>query len=290
MRVFRDPQAGQWKKDAVSFGIGAVGGLAFGMVISRALGGRLELGKELRERARTVGSRLRPGRLRRLAFEQAELDRLEDAVLNGFLDDAILRERGIDIGAISHGIIELSGSVWTDEEAQRAVAVANRIPGVRTVVNRLGLEDADRAATRRRRLDAEDRNATFAHQEGRVGGMGRRRQSTATEPDRPDDSQKLREEALAAADRDQLADEGITRRPRDEADAERQATQRVNFSEDELDNQDPHGQRVDLTLDAPPEELHPDSRVGEGQKPALRSRRADADLPIDEPTLRDHVD
>ena len=37
--------------------------------------------------------------------------------------------------------MELSGSVWTREQAQRAVAVAQGVHGVETVVNRMDVED-----------------------------------------------------------------------------------------------------------------------------------------------------
>src|SRR5687768_7440924 len=134
MRVFRDPDEGRWEKDALSFAAGALGGLALGLLVSRLLPRHAALGGELRERARTVARRLRPARLRRLAVEQGELDTQEDAVLAAFLEDPILSDRGVDIGAISLGIIELSGSVWTEEESQRAVSVASRTPGIRTVV------------------------------------------------------------------------------------------------------------------------------------------------------------
>ncbi|MEX0912065.1 MAG: BON domain-containing protein, partial [Gemmatimonadota bacterium] len=206
MRPFRDSQEERWTQDSLSFTLGAVGGLAIGVLISRALPPPREFRDQIRDRARSVARRLRPARLRRYAVEQEELDQLEDVVLRAFLDDPVLSERGVDIGAISHGIIELSGSVWTDDEADMAVALANRIPGVRTVVNRLDVESFAQRASARGRSEGEW-DATFVHQEARTGGMGRRRQGLQTDPDRTDDSQHQRERALAAADRDQYADE-----------------------------------------------------------------------------------
>jgi len=270
MRVFQDQDEGLWEADWVTFAAGAVGGLTLGLLISRALPRPRVVTRELREHAGSIASRLRPARLRRLATEQDELSRLEEAVLNGFLDDELLGERGVDIGAISPGIIELSGSVYTEEEAHRAVSFASRIPGVRTVVNRLEVDDLDRRPSPRKPLVDEDLGGTFRHQEGRVGGMGRRRQSIMTDPDRPDDSQQRKERALKGADHDQWDDEGFGgETPRSGARAEVQSASRPNFREDELDNQDPHGKNADRTLDIPPQELRSESRVGEGTKKAF---------------------
>jgi hypothetical protein len=270
MRVFQDHDEGLWETDWATFAAGAVGGLTLGLLISRALPRPRMVTRELRERAGAIASRLRPARLRRLATEQDELSRLEEAVLNGFLDDELLGERGVDIGAISPGIVELSGSVYTEDEAQRAVNLASRIPGVRTVVNRLEIDDLDRRPGPRRTLDEDDLGGTFRHQEGRVGGMGRRRQSIMTDPDRPDDSQHRKERALKGADHDQWDDEGFGgETPRSGARPEVQSASRANFREDEMDNQDPHGKHADRTLDAPPQELSGGSHVGEGTNKAL---------------------
>lgn len=205
MRVFLDRDEGMWERNATTFALGALGGVALGLVVSRFLPHEEERGGRIQERARGYARRLRPARMQRLGFEQADLDRLEGAVLDTFLGDPLLSERGVDIGAISPGIVELSGSVRTDEEAQRAVRLANRVPGVRTVVNRLDVESLAPRAGR----PLADSDAGGIQQDGRVGGMGRRRQSLATDPDQPDDSQQRRENALAAADREQWADEGI---------------------------------------------------------------------------------
>jgi hypothetical protein len=289
MRWFQTPQDDVRDQEMIGFAAGALGGVVLGLLLSRVLPESAGIGRELREGAGSLARRLRPGRLHRLAGEQEELYRLEDAVLDAFLGDEVLSERGVDIGAVSPGIVELSGAVWTEDEARGAVALASRIPGVRTVVNRLEVEDMGRRPTPRRPLDEEDLDATFAHQEGRVGGMGRRRQSPATEPDRPDDSQYRKERALAAADRDQWADEGFSsRRPRTDARDEVQSADRTGFRDQELDNQDPHGRNAKLTLDAPPEDLDSDDRVGEGTKPGLEAgRTGGSDTPSEPPSQRD---
>lgn len=289
MRVFRDPDEGKFQQDLASFALGALGGLAAGVLISRATPREAGFGDRLRTGARTVARRLRPARLRRLAVDQEELDRLEDRVLKAFLDDSILSERGVDIGAISHGIIELSGSVGTEDEAERAVALANRIPGVRTVVNRLEVEDLIRRAAFRRPLEGSTGEGTFTHQEARVGGMGRRRQGSSTDPDRKDDSQHHREDALAAADREQWSDEGyahtasvVSERP----DVPR--ADRTRYSEDELDNQEPHGKHAKRTLDHPPQDLNSSARVGEGLKPGTELQLERSELSIEDAPPRDN--
>ncbi|MEJ7808911.1 MAG: BON domain-containing protein [Gemmatimonadaceae bacterium] len=114
-----------------------------------------------------------------------EVSALEDRVLEAFRNDPILAERGVDIGAVGDGIIELSGVVNDDEEAQHAVTIAGGVPGVDTVVNRLavGEEDETLEATARR-FAAGDPALTEARWEGQRVGTGRRRQGTSAEFDR----------------------------------------------------------------------------------------------------------
>lgn len=280
MMPFRDREVPLNAPHPVSFTMGAAGGLAIGILISRALARPRTLSDKLRERAGTVSRRLRPARLHRLSFEQEELDQLEDMVLRRFLDDEILSERAVDIGAISAGIIELSGFVRTEAEANRAMQLANATHGVRTVVNRLELGEvhAPRPAEASDQQMEQQADSTFAHLASRTGGMGRRRQGMETDPDQRDDSQARREDALAAADRDQFVDEGLTPRASVmNAAPEVHPLPEVHFRDDELDNQDPHDQHAPLTLDSPPEELNSDARVGEGLKPGVRRQLEDAD-------------
>ncbi len=284
MRV-RYTDGGQWEQDAVSFALGTIGGLAAGVLISRAME-RERLGEGLRERASAAARRLRPARRQRLSYEQAELDRLEEAVLRAFRDDEVLSERPVDIGAISRGIIEISGAVFAEREAERAVEVASRIEGVTTVVNRLDVDQSlgggrDDSYLNRR----TDRGSTHT---GSPGGMGGRRQGRETDPDRPDDSQPRREEAMAAADREQFVEEGLApTHSRMNARPEVQEGNRTRFDEDELDNQDPHGKHARRTLDEQPQELNTDARVGEGIKPGIRRELERSDIEVDEPPQRD---
>lgn len=291
MRVFRDPDDGFWEADAANFAIGAVAGLAIGILLSRGwpMGRSVEtVEREVRQRAGDALRRLRPGRLHRLAGEQEELDSLEDVVLRGFLGDEVLGERPIDIGAISLGIVELSGTVKSQAEAQRAVGLANGIAGVRTVVNRLEVKAAEAQTGFHPRIQFDEDRSTFGHQEGRVGGMGRRRQGFVTEPDRPDDSQKLREEALAAADRQQWREEienaeaGLADTHPDDRFAEG-----GHFREDELDNQDPHGKSAAVTFDSQPQELNTTARVGEKLKSDHAGDTRDLEVTFDDPSPRD---
>ncbi len=110
---------------------------------------------------------------------------LEERVLEAFSNDPILQERPIDIGAISEGIIELTGWVNADSEVTHAVTVARGVPGVDTVVNRIAVrpEEELRAATAEKYQNG-DPTLTEAHWEGQSVGTGRRRQGNSSEFDR----------------------------------------------------------------------------------------------------------
>lgn len=66
---------------------------------------------------------------------------LEERVLEAFNNDPVLAERAIDIGAVGAGAIELEGWVDDDREAEHAVTIARGVPGVRSVANRLMVDD-----------------------------------------------------------------------------------------------------------------------------------------------------
>lgn len=279
MRFFHEPEP-EYGREALTFALGAAGGLALGLLLVRSLPVPQrpgKIGRELRDRARTVAGRLRPARLRRLGREQRELTALEDQVLDAFYADSVLGDRGIDVGAISPGIIELSGSVWTEAEAERAVRVANGVSGVRTVVNRMEIEEEARHLEEtRRRLEEEGSGLnSIQHGTARVGGMGARRQGRETDPDRPDDSRDIGLGALNRADRSQREDEGFG--GRDIRDNE--APWRGHFDEDEVAPQDPHGKHAPVTLDNPPEQRNSKARVGEGLKSSEHLAREQTDLP-----------
>lgn len=110
---------------------------------------------------------------------------IEERVLEAFNNDPILAERAIDIGAMGAGIIELSGWVDSDDEAEHAMTVARGVPGVETVVNRLMIDDEEEQLGENvRRRQEGDPALSEARWEGQQVGTGRRRQGTSDEMDR----------------------------------------------------------------------------------------------------------
>jgi BON domain len=266
--------------EAIVFALGAAGGFALGLLFSGRMpdsAGVREAGARLRERAADVARTLGPGRLRRELREQVALTGLEDAVLDAFLRDEVLSDRPIDVGAISRGIIELSGSVRSAAEAARAVQLAREVDGVETVVNRMDVEEP---RPRRGGTASGDEGMTGGEWTGREVGMGRRRQGHETDPDRPDDSRQQKTEALEDADRVQFADEGYGRDPRV---AERpdpgDPLERTRYREDELDNQSPYGKHAVPAVEQP-QAMHSHARVGEGIKPGTELALEAADVPV----------
>jgi BON domain-containing protein len=130
------------------------------------------------------------------------VEELEERVLEAFRNDPILSERAVDIGALEDGIIELTGSVNSDEESRQAMVVARGVPGVETVVNRLviGTEEQlfDDAA---HRYEDGDPAFTERHWEGQQVGTGRRRQGNSTEIDRHADPRNVLEDRSLKEDR-----------------------------------------------------------------------------------------
>jgi hypothetical protein len=279
--------------------LGAIGGVAIGALLARSFEGLV--GREASTRIRESGGRaesdadtapvraaappaeLRPSRLRRPPRDQEQLLTLEDAVLDAFLQDEVLSGCGIDVGVISRGIVELSGSVWTREQSRRAMEVARRVAGVETVVNRMEIEAERERLHPRFDTDDEGLQMSGAEWTGNQSGMGRRRQGDETEPNRPDDSHHQREEALEQADRAQFADEGHYGWPRVGERDEVQSANRTSFREDELDNQSPYGKHAvpqGSQDDGPPQALNTQSRVGEGLKPGTELALEAADVPV----------
>ncbi len=123
--------------------------------------------------------------------------RLEDRILDRLWSDRALARRPIDVREVGPGIVELVGSVRTEDEAHRAVEVAQSIDGVTTVVNRLREEaEESHLAETRRRYDRGDGDLHETHRYGMGVGMGRRRQSPETDPDRRDDHVRMVEREL----------------------------------------------------------------------------------------------
>jgi len=260
------------------FALGAAGGLALGLLFARGVPTAPEpvrqAGARLRARARGVADAYGPGRFRRPLGEEDTLGALEDEVIDAFLRDPVLSERGIDVGCVRAGMIELSGSVRSVEEGERAVRVARTVEGVETVVNRMDVDsDGRRAET--------DRWEGHMAGEwmGRQVGMGRRRQGDETDPG-ADDSQHLREVALEASDRAQYEDEDIAHsRPRVGARTGVGDPNPTHYSEDELDNQDPYGKHA-VPVTEQPQAMNSQARVGQGMDPGLELALEQADVPL----------
>ena len=282
MRETRGRGAGrEGGENTLIFALGAATGFALSLWLVGRAARQVEPGGvsgRIRESARSLTDRLRPGRLRREYSDQRELTRLEDAVLDAFLRDPVLSERAIDVGAISRGIIELSGSVDTQQEARLAVHTAQRVPNVETVVDRLAIEND--IARHPARVNQGTGGAMSAEWSGNVSGMGRRRQGSDTDPDQRDDSQHIRETSIEHSDRREFEEEELAHshtimssRPSPHPENP------TNFSEDELDNQSPYGKHA-VSQTEQPQELNSLGRVGEGLKPGTELRLEQADLPV----------
>ncbi len=106
---------------------------------------------------------------------------LEDRVLEVFVNDPVLAECPVDIGAIRAGTIELTGGVQTREEYEHATTLARGVPGVETVVNRLDIleEEVRPKRTPRRITKQATRGTPNPDGKGEKIGTGRRRQGTS---------------------------------------------------------------------------------------------------------------
>ena len=208
---YRDTHASS--RGALYVIIGALAGLAAGVLVAQRFGGIGAISSRVRERMRRGGTALEETlgagfREYEEGDEYAEQyddelsddlspeEELEERVLEAFRNDPVLSERAVDIGAIGEGIIELTGWVHGHEEITHAVTVARGVPDVATVVNRLTVreeeEEFDEAA---RDYDAENPEGRMAgHWEGQQVGTGRRRQGTSNDPDRHADPKPVLED------------------------------------------------------------------------------------------------
>lgn len=116
------------------------------------------------------------------------LARLEARVVDALEAEGLLLRRDLEVGALGDGIIEVAGTVRDDDEADRVVAAARRVPGVRTILNRLDTEIlAAHLAETRARNAVRGPGERETHWYGNRVGTGIRRQGHETDPDRPDD-------------------------------------------------------------------------------------------------------
>jgi hypothetical protein len=120
--------------DALMIALGAAGGMVLGLLLARGVQDPPEsvrqAGARLRDRARGMAG-WAPGRPPVAVDDEDDLAALEDAVLDAFLRDECSPSAPSTWGAISEGIVELSGSVRSAEEGERAVRLARRVEGWR---------------------------------------------------------------------------------------------------------------------------------------------------------------
>lgn len=175
--------------------LGAVAGIAAGVIVAQKFGGFSALATKLRER---LGGEEVEEEFVTDEYEEYDededgddndelspLEELEERVLEAYHNDPILSERAIDIGAIDEGIIELTGWVYAASETEHAVTVARGTPGVDTVLNRLTVRaEEDQLEDSAERYEAGDDRLTESHWEGQGVGMGRQRQGNSSEHNR----------------------------------------------------------------------------------------------------------
>ena len=195
---------------AIFVAVGALAGLAAGVLLAQRYGGLSAITQRVRDRfgeaaLEDEGTEQelagRPSAHDAPEYDEEPLgddadegEVLEERVLEAFRNDPVLSERAIDIGAIGTGIIELTGWVHAEDETHHAVTVTRGVPGVDTVVNRLTVrDDEDRFEERGRRYESGDEE-TSPRWEGMGIGTGRPRQGNSAEVDRHADPKPILEE------------------------------------------------------------------------------------------------
>ncbi|MGZ8378776.1 MAG: BON domain-containing protein [Gemmatirosa sp.] len=195
---------------ALFVAVGALAGLAAGVLFAQRYGGLTGISQRVRDRfgdatmdedSTEAGLAGRPSGHDAPEYEDEPLgddadegEVLEERVLEAFRHDPILSERAIDIGAIGTGIIELTGWVHADDETHHAVTVTRGVPGVETVVNRLTVrDDEERYDERARRYESGEED-TSPRWEGMGIGTGRPRQGNSSEPNRHADPKPVLED------------------------------------------------------------------------------------------------
>ncbi len=209
---------------AVFVAVGALAGLAAGVLIAQRMGGISGIGARVRDRlaeargqgrdaddrpmahdqpeyddeplgANATGGRANAGRATGAATAQDDDDgeALEERVLEAFRNDPVLSERAVDIGAVGRGIIELTGFVQAEQEAHGAVVLTRGVPGVNTVVNRLEVrEEETRFEQTAAQYEAGDVPGGGMW-EGQQVGIGRPRQGTSGDAQRHADPRPVLE-------------------------------------------------------------------------------------------------
>jgi len=141
------------------------------------------------------GTYLLRRRLRRRSLFRAS-QRLAAAVASALPAADTAPGDSIQVVALGPGLVELSGRVSDQRAAERATEVAQRVPGVHTVVNRLSVEGVERQrAAARRRYYTDDPALRSGGWEGGHSGMGARRFDTDSGSVRGPDATRLIEAA-----------------------------------------------------------------------------------------------
>lgn len=122
------------------------------------------------------------------------LRRLEQSVVKQLLEDEVLGSRGIEVAAVAPGLIELSGTVSSEDESHHAAEVVQTVHGVHTVLNRLDIAELESRLRKGRRRVIGTEPALRWY--GGGVGMGRRRQGRQTDPSRRDDHVDMVEHEL----------------------------------------------------------------------------------------------
>lgn len=71
------------------------------------------------------------------AMEGRRRTRIEDRALDALWGDRVLGRREIDVDELDEGAVALLGVVRSEDERRRALAIAAKTPGVKTVVDQL---------------------------------------------------------------------------------------------------------------------------------------------------------
>ncbi|HEY0809517.1 MAG TPA: BON domain-containing protein [Longimicrobiales bacterium] len=135
---------------------------------------------------------LRSSRRGQLALRR-EMRSLEGRVLRALRQHATAGTQSIDVAAVGAGVIELSGFVDNEQVAHEVVELVDRVAGVHAVFNRMDVRSVE-SRLQKNRGRAETGAGTRWY--GGSVGIGRRRQSPSTDPQRRDDHAELLVKAL----------------------------------------------------------------------------------------------
>jgi hypothetical protein len=127
---------------------------------------------------------------------------LQNRVVQRLMDDPSAGSHSIDVAVVGAGVVELSGLIDTQADAQHIIHLVDAVPGVHAVINRLDVSEIESKLQRNR---AKPRSEA-ARWYGNNVGMGRRRHNPATDPARPDDHAAILEHALQPNLEDTLRD------------------------------------------------------------------------------------